>query len=263
MRGGVWKTHFFWPRGRSFAFQMFIILHTSWECYPRIKKTTELSAFLLFSLISIIIIIPALDAADKGRGSQKNKVLKFHTRWKGWRLCSAKENNPVVGENIISPIFVPNNLANYHFFPLFNLMICPHCMAEDRSPMNIQSHCNTPSCLFQSRPNNMSLYPAGAFSCCIYELAALYIFILRVLNNCRRAATLSPKLLGSHLQLRLTAAGPSRPTREHSGYFCCFPGISSPSIETSKTWFVHTSTSTEGLNGAPLFRTALQWRGQT
>jgi len=39
----------------------------------------------------------------------------------------------------------------------------------------------------------MSLYPAGAFSCCIYELAALYIFILLVLNNCRRAAgTLCP-----------------------------------------------------------------------
>lgn len=136
-------------------------------------------------------------------------------------------------------------------------MICPHCVAEDRSPMNIQSHCNTPSCLFQSRPNNMSLYPAGAFSCCIYELAALYIFILGVLNNCRRAATLSPKLLESHLPL--TAAGPSRPARERSG----FPSISSPSNETSETWFVHTSTSTEGLNGVPLFRTALQWRRQT
>ncbi len=96
-------------------------------------------------------------------------------------------------ENIISPIFVLNNLPNDHFFPLLNLMICPHCVAEDMSPMNIQSHCNTPSCLFQSQANNMSLYPAGAFSCCIYELAALYIFILRVLNNCRWAAgTLCP-----------------------------------------------------------------------
>lgn len=29
------------------------------------------------------------------------------------------------------------------------------------------------------------------------------------------------------------------------------PGVSSPSNETSETWFVHTSTSTVGLNGVP------------
>lgn len=120
---------------------------------------------------------------------------------------SKRQQQPKVWGKSFPALFVQNNLPNNHFFPLFNLMMCLLCVPRDTSPVTTQTHCNTPSWLFQSKPNNMSLYPAGAFSCCIYELAALYIFILVVLNNCRRVASLSPKLLQSHLLLWVIAVG--------------------------------------------------------
>lgn len=53
----------------------------------------------------------------------------------------------------------------------------------------------------------MSLYSAWGFSCCIYELAALYIFILLVLNNCQWVASIFPKLFQRHLPFWVTDVG--------------------------------------------------------